>query len=474
MTLKTKLSLLLVLSVFMYSVGTAILGTGIIDVDNLENYANQTVPNYITKDNTTAQNDITDAGATLGRVLFYDKQLSIDGTISCSSCHQQEFAFGDTAQVSTGVNGVTGRHSMRLVNSRFADEVNFFWDERAGTLEEQTTMPIQDHAEMGFSGTNGDPDLDSLIRRMENISYYNDLFNYVYGDSAITENRMQLAMAQFIRSIQSFDSKYDIGRAQVNNDNVNFPNFTTQENLGKQLFLDPPPTGGAGCDGCHRAPEFDIDPQSLNNGIIGSADGSGPDLTNTRAPSLRDLVNPSGTLNGSLMHNGNLNTILGVINHYDLLPAGSDNVNLDPRLRIPGGQQLQSLQLTQNEKNALEAFLLTLTGSDIYTNEKWADPFDANGNLTIIGLNNTTSVEGLEEEVSFNIFPNPTRDQLFIQGIYETQRIEVFDVNGRLVISQEAYSNTELNVMDLQSGFYLLRLTNQSTQQVYTHKFIKQ
>ncbi|MCH2045611.1 MAG: T9SS type A sorting domain-containing protein [Saprospiraceae bacterium] len=474
MTLKIKLSLLLFLSLFMYSVGTSVMGTGLIDLDNLENYANQTIPNYITKDNTTTQNNITDAEATLGRVLFYDKQLSVDGSISCSSCHQQEFAFGDTARLSIGVNGITGRHSMRLVNSRFADEVKFFWDERAATLEEQTTMPIQDHAEMGFSGSNGDPDLDSLIRRMQKISYYNDLFNYVYGDSLVTENRIQLALAQFIRSMQSFDSKYDIGREQVNNENTNFPNFTAQENLGKQLFLNPPQAGGAGCNGCHRAPEFDIDPQSLNNGIITSADGSGPDLTNTRSPSLRDLVNPSGMLNGSLMHNGNLNSIAAVINHYNTLPPTSNNINLDPRLNGPGGQQLQNLQLTQNERNALEAFLLTLTGSDLYTNEKWADPFDSNGDLTIVGLDNTTSVEELEEEANFVIFPNPASQQIFIQGIEQNQYIEVFDMNGRLVLTQEASSNTALNIMDLQNGLYILRLSNPSTQQVYTHKIIKQ
>jgi len=94
--------------------------------------------------------------ATLGRVLFYDKQLSANGAIACASCHKQEFAFSDTAQQSVGLNGgLTGRHSMRLVNSRFADEVRFFWDERASSLEDQTTQPIQDHVEMGFSGENG-------------------------------------------------------------------------------------------------------------------------------------------------------------------------------------------------------------------------------------------------------------------------------------------------------------------------------
>ena len=134
---------------------------GTIDLNNLLNYAGQSKPAYIQKDNTPVANPITNAGATLGRVLFYDKNLSVNNTIACASCHQQRFAFGDTALQSLGLTGgLTGRHSMRLVNSRFAEESKFFWDERAASLEVQTSRPIQDHVEMGFSGANGDPDFD--------------------------------------------------------------------------------------------------------------------------------------------------------------------------------------------------------------------------------------------------------------------------------------------------------------------------
>ena len=94
---------------------------GEIDLKDLENYAQQSVPSYISKDNSVA-NPITDASATLGRVLFYDNNLSVNKTVSCSSCHQQAFAFSDDAIASEGVNGTTGRHSMRLVNARFAQE----------------------------------------------------------------------------------------------------------------------------------------------------------------------------------------------------------------------------------------------------------------------------------------------------------------------------------------------------------------
>src|SRR5574343_1765881 len=146
-----------------------------IDLENLANYANQTITPYIIKDNSLG-NRITDKGATLGRVLFYDKNLSSNNTISCSSCHIQANAFSDTNIASTGVNGTTGRHSMRLVNSRFATETRFFWNERAATLEQQTTMPIKDHGEMGFSGLNGDMSFDDLLIKLGAINYSKELF----------------------------------------------------------------------------------------------------------------------------------------------------------------------------------------------------------------------------------------------------------------------------------------------------------
>jgi cytochrome c peroxidase len=353
-----------------------------IDPNNLANYANQGKPAYIVKDNTGA-NGIVNAKATLGRVLFYDKNLSIDNTISCGSCHKQEFAFSDTARASEGVaGGITARHSMRLVNSRFANERKFFWDERAATLEQQTTQPIQDHAEMGFSGQGGRPGLAALFTKLQAIGYYQELFTFVYGDAAITETRMQECMAQFIRSIQSFDSKYDAGRAQVANDGQPFPNFTPQENAGKQVFLAAPVFdaagnrvgGGAGCNGCHNAPEFDIDPNSRNNGIIARISGvGGIDVTVTRAPSLRDVVNAAGIENGPLMHTGNLATLQNAIGHYGAINLAPGNNNIDPRL-TPNGRG-QRLNFTAQEVNSLIAFIKTLSGRNVYTDVKWSDPF---------------------------------------------------------------------------------------------------
>lgn len=354
---------------------------GVLDLAALEDYANQGKPPYILKNNTTAGNPISDAGATLGRVLFYDKRLSRNNTVSCSSCHQQARAFSDGAIASTGVAGATGRHSTRLTNAKFGTERHFFWDERAVTLEDQATQPIRNATEMGFSGTNGDPAFSDLISKLSAIPEYPVLFNFVFGSPAIDETRIQNTIAQFVRSIQSFDSKYDAGRA-VTPGNQPFPNFTASENNGKQLFLGAANQGGAGCAGCHRPPEFDIDPNSLNNAVI-AAIGGGTDLTNTRSPTLRDLAGPTGQLNGPFMHNGSFTTIAQVINHYAAIPA--DNPNLDPRLRRPGGG-VQTLNLTAQQRLDLEAFLLTLSGNAVYTDPRWSDPFSAAGTITLINV----------------------------------------------------------------------------------------
>jgi cytochrome c peroxidase len=368
-------------SVIIYPAVEAAFGTNI-DLSNLLGYASQAKPAYIVKDNSGGA-VVNNSKATLGRVLFYDKNLSINNSVSCGSCHKQAFAFGDTALVSSGVEGgLTGRHSMRLVNIRFATEAKMFWNERALNLEEQVVQPIQDHAEMGFSGENGRLGFSALLSKLQEIEYYKELFRFVYGDEQVTETRIQEGLTHFVRSIQSFDSKYDAGRALVNNDAASFPNFTTQENQGKQLFLARPEfdaggnriAGGLGCNGCHNAPEFDIDPNTRNNGIIGVVNESGIDIENTRAPSLRDLVKADGTVNGPMMHTGFFTSLQQVIGHYgNINIAPGNGASLDQRLR-PGGVG-QQLHLTAPEVNAVEAFLRTLAGTKIYTDTRWSNPF---------------------------------------------------------------------------------------------------
>lgn len=355
---------------------------GRIDLDNLENYENQTVPAYITKLN-DGGNPITDEGATLGRVLFYDPALSIDDTISCSSCHNQSEAFSDLAVQSTGVEGaLTGRHSMRLINLQFTDATNFFWDNRATSLEDQESQPLASHAEHGFSGQNGRPDLDDLITKLEGIEYYEELFTFVFGDATITEQRLQIALAQFTKSIWSFDSKYDAGRAQVTDDFQPFPNFTADENVGKILYLDGPLDGGAGCQRCHLAPEFDISPLSQHNGVITVAGSPGDtDFTNDRSPTLRDMVGPNGESTGPFMHDGSQATLGAVVDHYDEIPVPTDPAvraeflaTIDPLLLDANGD-VERLNLTATQRRQLIDFMRTLSGTSVYTDTRYSNPF---------------------------------------------------------------------------------------------------
>ncbi len=104
------------------------------------------------EDNQPNNNQITNAGAALGYVLFYDTKLSANNTVACVSCHAQENSFADPAILSVGFEGgLTGRNSMGLANARYYRNGRFFWDERANTLETQVLLPIQDHIEMGMT-----------------------------------------------------------------------------------------------------------------------------------------------------------------------------------------------------------------------------------------------------------------------------------------------------------------------------------
>ena len=434
-----------------------------IDLNNLFNYANQDIPDYVIQDN-TGNNPINDRAATLGRVLFYDKKLSSNGSIACASCHIQEHAFGDPNVQSQGVNGLTGRHSMRLVNARFSTESSFFWDERAETLEEQTTQPLRDHIEMGFSGTNGDPTFDDLINYLQSIDYYNTLFEFAYGDAQITENRMQLALAQFIRSIQSFDSRFDEGLAQVAYENEPFPNFTPQENNGKDLFLN------VGCADCHIPSGFALHINSLNNGVITVAGMPGEiDITNVRAPSLRGLVKPDGTLNGPFMHDGSFATLLEVINHYNDIPNNPENTNLDTRLMDPNGDP-QQLNLTEGEKLDLVAFLKTLGGSDMYTNEKWSNPFEPDGSIKIIEEVLTISEENVLPTIS--IFPNPVIHTASIETNQGKFKVSIYSNTGKLLLEKDAFSKTEIDLTSFATGLYFVIISSESETKI-SRKLIK-
>lgn len=333
------------------------------------NYANVQLPGYFLnndlqrEDNTPNNNPITDNGATLGRVLFYDKKLSANNTVSCASCHQQENGFSDSAVLSVGFEGgLTGRNSMGLANARYYQNGRFFWDERANTLEDQVLMPIQDHIEMGMT-------LTELETKLAAESYYDVLFTAAFGDSDVTSNRISLALSQFIRSMVSYQSKYDAGLAQTNNPQANFPNFTQSENLGKNLFF----SNRTRCSDCHDTNAF-VGDQARNNGLdavftdlgVGGVTGNNNDTGEFKVPSLRNIE-----LTGPYMHDGRFATLGEVIDHYD---DGVQNSQfLDNRLRQGNG--VRRLNLNAQERQALIDFLIALTDPSFITDEKFSDPF---------------------------------------------------------------------------------------------------
>ncbi len=337
------------------------------------NYANIQLPAFFldndlqNEDNTPNNNPITNPGATLGRVLFYDKKLSANNTIACASCHNQEDGFSDTAILSVGFEGgLTGRNSMGLANAKFYNNGRFFWDERAETLEDQVLMPIQDAVEMGLT-------LDELENKIGAETYYKVLFARAFGDSIATRERISLSLAQFIRSMVSYESKFDAGLAATNNPQVNFPNFTASENLGKNLFF----SNRTRCSDCHDTNAF-VGDQARNNGldailtdigVTGVADGNN-DRGAFKTGSLRNIE-----LTAPYMHDGRFATLGDVVDHYD---NGIQNSNdLDNRLRVAGGQ-VRRLNLTPAERQGLIDFLMTLTDNNFISDEKYSDPFVSN------------------------------------------------------------------------------------------------
>lgn len=362
------------------------------------NYANIELPSYYTAnefpsefqfqavttfDNTPTNNPITDAGATLGRVLFYDKKLSANGTISCASCHQSEHGFSDPNVFSEGFNGgQTRRHSMSIVNARFYADGKFFWDERAETLEDQVLMPFQDDVEMGLT-------LQQLVNIASEQVYYPPLFEDAFGAKTITSDKISKALAQFIRSLVSVTSKYDIARSEVQSPVVDFPSFTTQENHGKALFFLPRTLSNGvrgNCVGCHQTEAFIGPVPSTTFQLTTFATSNGLDATSTsdlgvnettanvndigkfKFPSLKNIA-----IRPPYMHDGRFATLEEVIDHYS---SGIQNhTNLITPLVNSSGQVGQ-FNFTRDEKEDLIAFLNTLTDNKMLTDEKYNDPFN--------------------------------------------------------------------------------------------------
>ena len=310
----------------------------------------------VVTDNTPTTNHTTNAGATLGRVLFYDVRLSANDQVACASCHRQAFAFGDTARLSRGFKGgLTRRHAMGLANARFYQRGRFFWDERAATLEAQVLMPIQDTTEMGMTVTN-------LVSKVGTTKYYPALFQAAFGTPQVTSDRIANALAQFVRSIASYQSKFDQAFVGMG---VGGPNFvgalTPDEALGQQLFV-----GAGRCAQCH-ATNAQVSDDIHNTGLDAFSADTGAGGARFKAPSLRNIG-----VRAPYMHDGRFATLAQVVEHYDT--GIQPNPNLDRRLRGPNGAP-QRLNLTAQQRAALVAYLNTLTDQTLLTAAKFSNPF---------------------------------------------------------------------------------------------------
>jgi cytochrome c peroxidase len=329
----------------------------------------------IESDNTPMDNPTTNAGATLGRVLFYDDKLSANGTIACASCHKPEYGFSDPEILSIGFDGEhTRRHSMGIVNARFYQTGKFFWDERAETLEDQVLMPFQDEVEMGLT-------LPELVNIVDGQLYYPPLFEAAFGDNTVTSERIAKALAQFIRSLVSVTSKYDQGRQLVNSPMVDFPNFTNQENLGKQLF-NAQNLAAPSCNACHMSEAFVAPLLAANGSTIGTNNGLGSDMSDLgifestgvnghrgkfKVPSLKNIA-----IRPPYMHDGRFTSLEEVIDHYST--GIQDHPTLQPFLRDSNGDPIR-YNFSSEEKDALVAFLNTLTDNQMLSDEKYSNPF---------------------------------------------------------------------------------------------------
>lgn len=359
-------------SVPLQALASAVPAVLSINMASPDNYVQPATPAHYDADltaldNTPRNDQPTDRIATLGRVLFYDKALSLNDTIACASCHRQEQGFSDPSRFSNGfAAGQTTSHSMRLGNIRWYRPGSAFWDKRAATVEIQAGQPIQNSVEMGFDGAHGG--LAAVEAKLQALPYYPELFRSAFGDAAVTEARVRRALAQFERAMISTSSRWDSAYANVYNPaladkglSLPLTTFTAQEERGRFLFLLAPQQGGLGCAGCHQPPTYALTAGSLSNGLDAG------ETVVFKSPSLKSVSRA-----GAFMHDGRFSSLAQVVEHYN------SGVQLGPALdnRLVNGNGLpRRLNLSANDKAALVAFLETLDDTALAADARFSDPF---------------------------------------------------------------------------------------------------
>lgn len=309
-------------------------------------------------------NALTKEKVKLGKMLFHEKLMSSDGTISCASCHLNTNAFNDDKRFSEGVGGLLGdRNAMSIVNMAWNTN-GFFWDGRAHLLRDQSLGPIENPLEMNET-------LENVINKLSKEDNYLDQFTKAFGSEEITSLNMSLAMEQFMLTIVSNKSKYDsylAGEATL----------TASEERGKFLFEEEynpffPNQSGADCLHCHSGFNFEND-QYMNNGLSTDAEMQADlgrykatqveaDKGKFKVPTLRDIE-----LTAPYMHDGRFSTLMEVLDHYneEIKPS----ITLEPEIE---NTRATGLGLTQQDKEDIIAFLKTLTDKTLKTNPDFSE-----------------------------------------------------------------------------------------------------
>ena len=325
------------------------------------NYKSPELPNHLAGGGFVG-NTVSNHGATLGRVLFHDNRLSVNNTVNCASCHKQEAAFSDTRAFSLGYEGEESlRNSIALGNVRFYyHDRGFFWDERAQSVEEQVRQTVANHIEMGM-------DFDELPNKLKQEEFYPILFKKAYGDSDITSDRIANALAQYVRSVLSYEAPFDKAATQTGGNswsliNSDMVGLSVQENDGRAVYA-------ANCSSCHGN-IITLGKATANNGLemeyadqgVGALTGNSQQMGVFKVPHLRNIG-----LSAPYMHDGRFADLDEVIEHYSSGIKGHQN--LDSALPVGG------FNFTAQEKEDLKAFLGTLSDTEFTQKEIYSSPF---------------------------------------------------------------------------------------------------
>jgi cytochrome c peroxidase len=306
--------------------------------------------------NIPADNPLTVEGVALGRRLFYDKILSGNNMQSCSSCHNQALSFTDNGtQFSTGITGAIGnRNAQPLINLGY--NLHYFWDGRGTTLEQQILEPVSNPIEMHLSWT-------EAAAKLNANSTYVDEFKNAFGISTIDSSYVVKAIAQFVRTMISYNSRLD---KRLRNE----ISLTSSELNGYVIYV----TERGDCFHCHNIDAGRLMTDNLfhNNGLDsvftdlgrGAITGNSFDNGKFLTPTLRNIA-----LTAPYMHDGRFQTLEEVVEHYN--SGGKASATVDPLMKHVG----TGLNLSTQEKADLVAFLKTMTDSSFINDARFKSPF---------------------------------------------------------------------------------------------------